>query len=201
MVDILLLYCSLGFKSAFAIADTVHVVSGPYKFMFDKRTKLGMIVPTWSDDVVAPEGWTLFRLGLSAQTQHGELVSHLEDIQPSLLLFLRRIHQITLTTESKTFTIEKIVLQDGVTRVQRSGDGTTRSDDYIISKHTVDTSKCQEREEKRKGVFSSEIILAFPVTKDELPVIDDQNVHAFLPLRSFGFTVSVCAQLPQTYIP
>ena len=47
-------------------------------------------------------------------------------------------------------------------------------------------------EEKREGVSSSEIVLAFPVTRDEHPVISDQNVHAFLPLRPFGFNVSAC---------
>lgn len=186
-------FLPLGFKSVFAVADIVRVVSGPYKFMFDKGKKLGMIAPIWCDDAVAQEGWTTFRLELSDKTHGGELVSHLQDVQPSLLLFLRRIHCMQVTIESKSLTIQKTVLQKGVTRIQRSGDGPAQSNDYIIFKHAVTTAK---GEEKRKGVSSSEIVLAFPVTQDEHPVIGDQNVHAFLPLRPFGFTVSTCTRIP-----
>lgn len=143
-------------------------------------------MPTWSDEVIAPAGWTLFQLGLSPQTQHDELALCLQDVRPSYLLFLRRIHCMRVITKNKALTIEKTALPNGAIRVQRFGDGPTRTDDYLIFKHTVKTAGC---EEKRTGISSSEILLGFPVTEDEHPVIEDQAVHAFLPLRSVGFPV------------
>lgn len=44
-------------------------------------------------------------------------------------------------------------------------------------------------DEKRAGISKSEIILAFPV-KDSKPLIAGQNVYAFLPVKSYGLSVS-----------
>lgn len=149
-----------------------------------------MIAPIWMNNTEAYPEWTTFELGLSPKIDGDELVSRLEDIRPSLILFLKKIHRMEITTDNRTLVIEKRVLQNGVTRIQRSGDGPAQSNNYIIFKYTVTTA---QGEEKREGVSSSEIVLAFPVTLDEHPVISDQNVHAFLPLRPFGFNVSACS--------
>lgn len=175
----------------FAVADTVRICSREYTFMFDKGKPLGMIAPIWMNNAAARSGWTTFELGLSPKIDGDELVSRLKDIRPSLILFLQKIHRMEITTDNKNLTIQKTVLKNGVTRIQRSGDGPAQSNDYIIFKHAVTTAK---GEEKREGVSSSEIVLSFPVTEYGHPVISDQNVHAFLPLRPFGFTVSACTK-------
>lgn len=45
-------------------------------------------------------------------------------------------------------------------------------------------------DEKRKGLSRSDIVLAFPVSDDDTPIIANQDVYAFLALRSYGFSVS-----------
>jgi hypothetical protein len=37
---------------------------------------------------------------------------------------------------------------------------------------------------------NTEIVLAFPLTEDSIPVVENQDVFAFLPKRPMGFKVS-----------
>lgn len=171
------------------MADVVRIWSGDYGFMFDKRERLGMIAPIWIGGSADTGGWTSFDLDLSAQVDHEDLISRLEDIQPSLLLFLRKLHCIEVDTNGNARRLEK-TLVDGITRIQLS-----RRDDhfplvtkhYVLCSHAVPT---HPQEEKRQGVTRSEIVLAFPITEAGEPVEEEQDIHAFLPLRSYGFFVS-----------
>jgi hypothetical protein len=47
-----------------------------------------------------------------------------------------------------------------------------------------------EAEETSRSFATSEIVLAFPVTDDPVPIIEPQEVYAFLPIRKMGFNVS-----------
>ena len=187
----------LGFKSVFTVADVVSVWSREYAFMFDKRQRLGMIAPIWSGN--APNnGWTSFSLEISPQANHGELVARLSDIQPSLLLFLRKLHCIEVDIDGTVVRLEKS-LADGITRVQLTREqdhATLETSRYILYSHTV---KTLANEEKRPGILSSEIVLAFPILESGEPVEQEQDVHAFLPLRPYGFRVSpIHADYPET---
>jgi hypothetical protein len=46
-----------------------------------------------------------------------------------------------------------------------------------------------EAEETSRSYSTSEIVLAFPV-EDSAPIIEPQDVFAFLPVRRMGFNVS-----------
>ena len=177
-----------GFKSVFTVADVVRIWSREYGFMFDKREKLGVIAPIWIGDTLNTAGWTIFSLDFSARTNRRELILRLEDIQPSLLLFLRKLHRIKITTPGKIIKIHKTLVND-ITRLtfDLSGSDLPVTNDYILFEHLVKTSP---HEEKRKGVKQSAIVLAFPITESGEPVEEDQDVHAFLPIRSHGFRVS-----------
>jgi hypothetical protein len=45
-------------------------------------------------------------------------------------------------------------------------------------------------DEARKNISEATVVLAFPVEKNETPIISHQHVFAFLPLRRVGLTVS-----------
>ena len=109
----IILICFLvGFKSVFTVADVVRIWSRDYGFMFDKRERLGVMAPIWIGRTLNTAGWTIFSLDLSSTTNRKELVSRLEDIQPSLLLFLRKLHRIKITTPAKVIKIEKTLVDD-----------------------------------------------------------------------------------------
>lgn len=63
-----------------------------------------------------------------------------------------------------------------------------KSCDYIIRLHRVSN---MPRESKRQGVFSLEIILGFPITEDYQPKRESQQAYAFLPIRDYGFELTL----------
>jgi hypothetical protein len=183
---------SLGFKSVFKVADEVFISSGDYTFKLDKREKLGMITPIWSEEYPVTPGWTSFYLHLSHDPQ--ELASHTEDIQPSLLLFLRKLRslsiEIALGGIRRDIEIHRYETADpNVVNIKRGVDGTcVSSETFLMVKHVI---KPFQLEPKRVNIQETDIILAFPITQEGDPVIRGQDVHAFLPLRKFGLTVSI----------
>jgi len=192
-----------GFKSVFKVADVVYISSGPYTFKLDKRNKLGMITPIWTDEYPVKAGWTSFNLHLAQDGK--KLAAHTNDIKPSLLLFLRKLRSLTVEVAlSNPHTIKIIQINrhetddSDIVTLERLVDGTRVSlDTNLLIKHTV---KAYTHEPKRPNTKDSEIALAFPVQADGTPKISAQDVHAFLPLRKFGFAVRVlkyvCIRLP-----
>lgn len=169
----------------------VHISSGRYTFRLDKREPLGMITPIWSRKHPAVPNRTSFFLELSESGI--DLADHTRGIRPSLLLFLRKLRAITIQIStgraSKNETVELRRHDDsgGVVTLERLVDGRNASTEkYIMVK---DTLEAYPDEEKRKGITESEIVLAFPVTAAGMPDVGKQNVHAFLPLRDYGFRV------------
>lgn len=57
---------------------------------------------------------------------------------------------------------------------------------YFMVEHLT---KTYNNEEKRKGIVESKIELAFPLLNNGTPKIERQDVHAYLPLRDYGFSV------------
>jgi hypothetical protein len=70
--------------------------------------------------------------------------------------------------------------------LERILNGTRDVERYILVRHIAQTPV---EEPGREGVEESEIVLAFPVTENQEPVMKQQDVHAFLPLRCYGFKV------------
>ncbi|KAH8077516.1 hypothetical protein BXZ70DRAFT_962644 [Cristinia sonorae] len=171
----------IGFKSVFRITDVVYVLSREYSFYFDRTRELGMIAPIWSTQYPVQKGWTTFRLKLSSDASF--ITSHISHIQPSLLLFLRKLREIDVTLDDKKLGCRRTEMGSDI--ILTSVDGSTsESQRYLVSKHKV---PAQTDDPRRHGIRESEIILAFPLTMDEEPIIRDQAVYAFLPLRNFGF--------------
>ncbi|KAL4248732.1 hypothetical protein ABKN59_007186 [Abortiporus biennis] len=179
----------IGFKASFAVADVVSVTSSCYAFKFDKREELGMIAPIWTGEAIE-SGWTVFRLQLTPQIDSHLLVTYLHDVKPSLLLFLRKLRKLEITCDGETTTFSRRDLKDNITCLDRTDGCTKESFYYLVFRHKLEISTT---EEKRSHLKESEVVLAFPITSAKVPVIGNQMVHAFLPLRSYGFSFLIQA--------
>lgn len=177
----------------FKVADVVFISSGQYTFKLDKGEKLGMITPIWAEEYPVEPGWTSFHLKLTRNTQ--ELVKYMEDIKPSILLFLSKLRslkiQVSLQGVKQNIQIYRHDPKDGgdtdIIRLDRILDSAGISSDYyLMVKHVV---KADRKEPTRNKIRKSEIVLAFPITSEGVPVAKTQDVHAFLPLRNCGFNV------------
>jgi hypothetical protein len=179
----------IGFKSVFTVADQVYISSGPYSFHFDKTAPLGMITPILGSRYPAVRGWTMFHLHLAPSENGNDLSTRLRDVRPTLLLFLRQLRVLRITIPGSGFTLEVRRTEDGdpdMLSLERILNGKRDVERYILVKHTAQTPV---GEPGREDVKESEIVLAFPVTENQEPVMKQQEVHAFLPLRSYGFKV------------
>ncbi|TCD66329.1 hypothetical protein EIP91_001478 [Steccherinum ochraceum] len=174
----------IGFKAVFKIADVVYVLSRDFTFYFNRDSELGMITPIWTRDHQVRKGWTTFRLKLSdSNVRH--MKTHLSQIQPSLLLFLRRLRQVEVVVAGRRRTFFREASQSDKDIVLKAVEGSqVEFHRFLVLKHQVST---YTDDAKRFGISTSQLVLAFPLTMDEKPVIMDQAVYAFLPLRNFGF--------------
>ena len=92
----------------FRITDTPQVHSNGYHIKFDSKSgPTGYILPHWiadkTDEKYASNDWTT-RIVLPLKeemknVQKKTLIARFHDIQPSLLLFLRRLRQIEIHDE------------------------------------------------------------------------------------------------------
>jgi len=153
-----------------------------------------MITPIWDPDFRVEPGWTTFRLRLSESETGQALSTQLTEIQPSALLFLRQLRslefRVSTSDQQKPLVVEIQRMDDRediVSLVRRNNDTTTFKQDFVLLRYTTPT---YQREERRKEIEESEVVLGFPVDDGGMPLIVEQEVHAFLPLRRYGFKVS-----------
>lgn len=189
----------IGFKAVFKVASTVWVSSGHYSFRFNRDGHLGMIAPIWDDDLpearVSRDGTAIF-LQLASDCDEGSIVQELERYDPKILMFLRRLRRVEINIAPPFWKLairSKIVLS----RQDRAPDqGAERvvllrndvKSHYIVWRHTLPK---MPKDERRPGISESELVLAFPISADEQhAVVEEQSVHAFLPVKSVGFGVS-----------
>ncbi|KAI0316837.1 hypothetical protein OF83DRAFT_1124692 [Amylostereum chailletii] len=178
----------IGFKSVFTIADVVHVDSGPYQFKFDRNLPLGMITPVINPTQTQKSAWTTFRLHLAPSEDESALLSQLSKVQPTLLLFLRQLRQMSIAmvgpNGQQTLTLRRTDENDDKVKLERIDNGEATSELFLIHKELITVPPGHP---KREDVETSEIVLAFPVDADEQPIVTMRETHAFLPLRCYGF--------------
>jgi hypothetical protein len=177
----------IGFKSVFTVANRVYITSGPYSFYFDKTAPLGMITPALDNTYPPVRGWTAFHLHLAPSENGNDLSAQLRDVSPTLLLFLRKLRALSIAIPRVNIEVRRTddVDRDMVS-LERIQDGKITVERYVLVKYLAQTPS---EEPSREDVKESEIVLAFPVTNTREPVLENQNVHAFLPLRCYGFKV------------
>ncbi|KAF2970825.1 hypothetical protein GQX73_g2789 [Xylaria multiplex] len=182
----------IGFKSVFRMANVVWINSQHYSFQFDKHRKLGMITPTWVDfPVPRRDNFTSILLQVPNEDDRKDLAREMKSLTPKCLMFLRRIRQINIRIDAEGDEGYRTSLarNDELSKDRSRRSTRLQHDDQTLSYYVIqhDISGLPW-EPKRMNQTQSTIELAFPTTIDlDEPVIESQQVYAFLPVRDYGF--------------
>ncbi|KAF3797306.1 hypothetical protein GCG54_00009277 [Colletotrichum gloeosporioides] len=191
----------IGFKSVFGVADVAYVSSGFYHFKLDtkneldakEKTLVGMLVPIPADYPSSTAvGTTRMLLQLKGPEAYTDIRENLKQIKPEILLFFRRLRRIKIKTEDRNIDYAYLLNDNdvgfhGETRTLTALDRqthTTNLTKYIIVRHAVENMPDTQ---KRENISSSEITLAFPLTKSNKPDSQVRDVFSFIPVGSYGF--------------
>ena len=185
----------IGFKSVFKVTDTPEIHSNGYHFRFDKNKeededlpKMGYIVPIpvppnernnnllhWNTTIILP---LLPRASKEAVVQ-------LKNIDPTVILFLKKVSAIEVVDESSepvsVRTILRTKLPHQIVQLETNGDCSYY---LLIQQNIKPTTK---RNDER--VESTTLSLAFPVAPEALRpplTAGNQMCFAYLPVQSFG---------------
>lgn len=205
----------IGFKSVFKVSNDPEVHSNGFHIRFHARNAefgegMGYILPYWIEDASAwqQDHGTTFVLPLndSSAQRTSDISASLMAVEPSILLFLRRIREIRLRdparhtsarflkTETASTDSTKIVelysrVQDGQSAEKKAAITQQR---WLIVKGQLEVADAF-----LDGGRASETEVAIALPLLDPSTIDDdgqltehpplQQVFAFLPLRSYGF--------------
>ncbi|KAE9405868.1 hypothetical protein BT96DRAFT_972297 [Gymnopus androsaceus JB14] len=182
----------LGFKSVFKVASSVYICSKEFRF---KLERANMLIPEWDETYAARPGYTVFHIPIADFNDRALVTEELRALQPTILLFLRKLRRlnITINGSSRAFARE----DNGDFIHLLSGD--QKSQSYLIERKEIATTPDPKL---RPQAHTSAIVLAFPVggERDLSPLLpaENQNVHAFLPLRKCGFSFIIQADFIAT---
>lgn len=206
----------IGFKSVFMVAWKVHVQSGNFSFYFQHKvgdSGMGMVSPVWEDTEESLD-YPLTRITLFLhETGSDEILAkqrettlqQFRELQATFLLFMKNLGRIETTiyddhdekVSSTTFSMQpqrpnrvelkKEIVEDGETQEHTQCY-------YIVKSFVWNLPKSENRaytdvELSTRAYEKAEIVLAFPITHDSIPIIESQDVFAFLPIRNMGFPV------------
>ncbi|KAL1631108.1 hypothetical protein SLS56_004496 [Neofusicoccum ribis] len=193
----------VGFKSVFKVAKRVHIQSEPYSFAFEYSlglddNGLGMVTPIQEEyEDLPPNVQTRCTLTLLAQSDFEKRAEDLENIPDTLLLFLKTLRKLHITIRRPTGKSSEVTYScdrdttrklDRIVKRQRidHGEWTEEVNAFRIAKRTVTNLP---HDPARADIHEADVVLAFPVDGEECPVIKQQHVYAYLPLRQVGFPV------------
>ncbi|KAJ4190314.1 hypothetical protein NW755_005456 [Fusarium falciforme] len=204
----------IGFKSVFMAAWKVHIQSGPYSFYFQHRPSdrgIGMVTPIWQEPTEElPQHMTRMTLHFHTEGDHRSISAQQDNVRQQLrelsgnvLLFMRKLKEIRIvidedgTTTSTVFSKSetdgsRIRILKSVT--QDDGNSDTSSTLYHITKRQVhnlsknENRTYSEEEDRLREYSTAEVVLAFPLTPEHEPIIESQEVFAFLPVQTAGFS-------------
>jgi hypothetical protein len=208
----------IGFKSVFMVAWKAHIQSGDFSFSFQHKmgdSGMGMISPIWEDSG-EPLAGPLTRVTLFLHEtgdnddltgQREILLRQFRELQDTVLLFMRNIKKIDITMYGEsdliTFRTSHSINHEANDRVSltkriiQNEQVQEHMRYYHITKHIAErlarneNRTYSEAEEATKTYAKAEIVLAFPLTDDLFPIIEPQEVFAFLPIGHMGFTVKL----------
>lgn len=175
-----------------------------------------MVVPVWEDTMdVLPDALTRMTLYLHVEGDpqeikflHDTVFKQLNDLQQTSLLFLRKLKEIRVffydndggLQSSKEFRVggdhnsrysleTEATDEDGQTTVEWKHYHVTRQVATDLPKST--NRDLPDTEEATHACSRAEVVLAFPLTKLNKPLLEQQEVFAFLPIRESSFKVSI----------
>ncbi|KAG8677589.1 hypothetical protein FPOAC2_03723 [Fusarium poae] len=196
----------IGFKSVFMAAWKVHIQSNDFSFSFTHRkgdSGLGMVTPVW-EETKEPIVDSSTRITLLLHTskdpdedeRRRDTIRHqFQELQHTILLFLRKLRKVQVSFYDK----ENVQTATTVYSLQGSNPATIRKEtsdgveerQYHVTKHVAENIPRSENrtysDERDRADSSAEVVLAFPLTDTGAPIIENQDVFAFLPMRPMGF--------------
>ncbi|KAF0329343.1 ino80 chromatin remodeling complex protein [Colletotrichum asianum] len=210
----------IGFKSVFMVAWKVHIQSNAFSFSFIHKkgeSGMGMITPVWEEtDEVSESPLTVITLHLlntetsNGVAETGEMIrAQFDELQETVLLFLKNIRRISVSfyddDERQTTTVshartqpqpgrvelESVYATNGRRRKQTKHFHVTRVKATNLAKN--DNRTYTEAEEAVRAYSASEVVVAFPLSKKSVPIVEPQDVFAFLPVRPAGFNFVIQA--------
>ncbi|KAI8635259.1 hypothetical protein F5Y19DRAFT_5509 [Xylariaceae sp. FL1651] len=212
----------IGFKSVFMAASRVHIQSGMLSFSFRHRSGdsgMGMISPLWEETGVndeVPLPFTRFTLHLhedgdpeQLEKTRQSIQAQFEDLQETLLLFMKNLQKIHVALydemwqqkSSVTYSIQRPRDTYAILKTTRAIKGVIEEDvkRYHTTKHDVtNLAKNENRiysadEESTRAYSKSQVVLAFPLTESDVPIVESQDLFVFLPVRPVGFNFLIQA--------
>ncbi|EKG15164.1 hypothetical protein MPH_07610 [Macrophomina phaseolina MS6] len=198
----------IGFKSVFKVAKKVHIQSGVFSFSFvytrdSDDDGLGMVTPLSEPYEDLPANVrTRMTLTLLRPEDFMQRAADLSNLPDTLLLFLSKIRSINVRICSSANTITTVHYKhvrgsDNLEKILKSiktYDGTTsiQTKLFLVTRRVI---RNLPFDPARKHTNQATIILAFPVDVNDTPILENQHVFAYLPLRRVGF--KVCTSLLQ----
>lgn len=160
-----------------------------------------MIAPIYEDPDRLPEGVrTRFRLTMTNPLDFSSRVEDFRQLPDTMIMFLSKLKRITVnifppyTAASRTtysYRYDRTKHLGKLQKVTDSGVDTPRSETvglFHIAERTVSELPINSTRPSNQA----DVVLAFPVDDESVPIIKDQHVFAFLPLRKEGFSVGQC---------
>ena len=174
----------LGFKAVFAITDKPMIVSNGYQFHF----KMGeYTIPYWIEDnkfsnypkELFNQNTTNIYLPFKKDFSYKEDIQEkIKDIEPIVLLFLKKLHSIQIIQNNKIILDVKkqnVEYVNGFLKIVLKYNDIEDSF-YVVSK--IVDKPFEINEETRENIKKREITLAFPAFNNK---IQDDRVFSFLP--------------------
>ncbi|EFW99767.1 hypothetical protein CMQ_85 [Grosmannia clavigera kw1407] len=213
----------IGFKSVFMAASKVHIQSGAFSFSFTHRpgdSGMGMISPVWEEpgEELQPHltRITLFLHGGGDGEKHAQIqdaiATQFQELQETFLLFMRNLRSIRVAffddggakTESCTYLIKRPQTDMAILKRTWATHGSKETSEEI-SKHfyvvthqatdlTMNENRTYSEAEKASGAYTtSQVVLAFPLSAESTPILEEQDLFVFLPVRKYGFNFIIQA--------
>ena len=189
----------IGFKSVFRVARKVHIQSEPFSFAFiheDNDNGLGMVTPLNEAYLTVPPGvQTRMILYLRHKKDFESTKEELRALPNTLLLFLKKLKRLEISIKSRrsrywtaSYSLKQTDSFNSKNRltITRLEAGTSTEYHFWIKKRTVDD---MPNHEARPEMDQAEVALAFPLDRDDRPIMKNQWISAYLPVREEGFTV------------
>ena len=181
----------IGFKSVFRITTIPHIFSNGYQFCLpekDEETGLGYIVPCWVDNNLAATGpiQTTIVLPLDKPNFGYERIkAMLREIEPETILFLSKLKEIQIITESGddlSIMIDDIknpriqLLIEG----QKQGQFYPKRNEFLLYTKSVE-KPASISHEKRINIDKRDVSIVFAIGENQESM---GKIFAYLPVRS-----------------
>ncbi|CAF3557216.1 unnamed protein product [Fusarium graminearum] len=196
----------IGFKSVFMAAWKVHIQSNKFSFSFTHRkgdSGLGMVTPVWEEtDEATGDSSTRITLLLHTSEDPEEderrrdtIRLQFQDLQHTILLFLRKLRKVRVSfydnDDVQTATTVYSLHGSNPTTIRKETSDGVEERQYHVTKHVTENIPRSENrtysDERDRADSSTEVVLAFPLTDTGTPIVENQDVFAFLPMRPMGF--------------